>query len=180
MSRAKTKNELLEAAVEEYDKLLLMIENMTEKELSVEFDFSGFPNKKEAHWSRDKCIRDIIIHLYEWHMLLIKWEEANRGGKNEAFLPEPYNFRTIADMNIGFFNKHQQTKLEDAYILLNDSHGKVLEIIEMYSDEELFTKKYFNWTGSSSLGSYCVSATSSHYNWAMKKLKAHKRVCENL
>lgn len=180
MSRAKTKTELLEAAVEEYNKLLLMIENMTEKELSVEFDFSGFPSKKEAHWSRDKCIRDIIIHLYEWHMLLIKWVEANRVGKNVAFLPEPYNFRTIADMNIGFFNKHQQTKLEDAYILFNDSHSKVLKIIEMYSDEELFTKKYFNWTGSSSLGSYCVSATSSHYNWAMKKLKAHKRICKNL
>lgn len=25
------------------------------------------------------------------------------------------------------------------------------------------------------LGSYCVSATASHYDWAMKILKAHKK-----
>lgn len=33
------------------------------------------------------------------------------------------------------------------------------------------TYKFFNWTGTTSLGSYCVSATSSHYDWAMKKIK---------
>ena len=27
------------------------------------------------------------------------------------------------------------------------------------------------------LGSYFVSVTASHYDWAMKKLKAHKKNC---
>ncbi len=40
-----------------------------------------------------------------------------------------------------------------------------------FSNEELFTKQYFSWTGTSSLGAYFISATSSHYDWAMKKLK---------
>lgn len=40
-------------------------------------------------------------------------------------------------------------------------------------------KNIFDWTGTTTFGSYCVSATSSHYDWAMKKLKAHiKKVKE--
>jgi hypothetical protein len=31
----------------------------------------------------------------------------------------------------------------------------------------------FPWTGGATLGAYCVSATASHYDWAMKKIKAH-------
>ncbi|MFC1239685.1 ClbS/DfsB family four-helix bundle protein [Treponema vincentii] len=42
---------------------------------------------------------------------------------------------------------------------------------ETFSNEELFTKKVFDWTGTTSLGSYCVSATSSHYDWATKDIK---------
>ena len=38
-------------------------------------------------------------------------------------------------------------------------------------DEELFTKKKYHWTGSTSLGSYLVSATSSHYDWALKLIR---------
>lgn len=44
-----------------------------------------------------------------------------------------------------------------------------------YSDEELFTKKYFRWTGTTDLGSYFVSTLSSHYEWALKKLKEHRK-----
>lgn len=35
------------------------------------------------------------------------------------------------------------------------------------------------WVGGSTLGSYFVSCTSSHYDWAMKKLKAHQKNCKN-
>ncbi|MDR3109584.1 MAG: ClbS/DfsB family four-helix bundle protein [Planctomycetaceae bacterium] len=30
------------------------------------------------------------------------------------------------------------------------------------------------------MGSYCVSATSSHYDWAMKKIKMHTKNKENI
>ena len=62
---------------------------------------------------------------------------------------------------------------ERAEELLRDSHKRVLAAIVPFSDEELFEKKHFSWTGTSSLGSYCVSATSAHYEWAAKKVKAH-------
>lgn len=42
-------------------------------------------------------------------------------------------------------------------------------------DAELFEKKRYKWTGTTLLGAYFVSATSSHYDWAYKLIKKAKR-----
>ena len=65
MGRPKTKAELLSAAGENYGKLNELIASLSEKELSTPFDFSGDPKKTEAHWKRDKNLRDLLVHLYE-------------------------------------------------------------------------------------------------------------------
>lgn len=55
--------------------------------------------------------------------------------------------------------------------MFHKSHRDVLELAETFTDEELFTKEIYKWVGGSVLGSYFVSATSSHYDWARKSLK---------
>lgn len=52
----------------------------------------------------------------------------------------------------------------------------VLEALDTFSQEELFTNTYYPWVGGSCIGSYFISTTSSHYDWAMKKMKAHKKM----
>lgn len=86
-------------------------------------------------------------------------------------MPAPYNWRNYGGLNRGFWEKHQSTSLADGKRLLQKSHTEVLSLMESFSDRELFTKAYFPWSGTTSVGAYCVSATSSHYNWAIKKLK---------
>ena len=174
MGRPVTKSELLSAAAENYEEMNKMISSMTEKELSTPFDF---PGKNEAHWTRDRNVRDILVHLYEWHMLLLNWVRANQKGEEQTFLPEPYNWKTYGAMNVEFWKKHQGTSLEQAAEMLAGSHREVMKLAESFSNEELFTKGAFKWVGSSTLGSYFVSNTSSHYAWAMKKLKAHRKNC---
>lgn len=175
MGRPATKQDLLKAAEEQFYKMWKVVDTMTEEQRRGTFDFSGYPKMKEAHWSRDKNLRDILVHLYEWHQLLLRFVEDNLNGKTRSFLPEPYNWKTCAQMNVEIWKKHQSTSEEDAKKMLLESHQKVLEMIEGFSNEELFEAKHFTWTGTTSLGSYCVSATSSHYEWAMKKMKAHIR-----
>ncbi|PIF00947.1 MAG: hypothetical protein CR994_02555 [Maribacter sp.] len=175
MARPTTKKDLIEAANTNFEKLWKVIDGLTEKESNTEFDFSNNPNLKEAHWGRDKNVRDILIHLYEWHQLLINWINKNKSGEEVKFLPEPYTFKTIAGMNVKFWGEHQETPYDEAVEMLKNSHAEVLGIIESFSNEELFTNKYFSWTGTTSVGSYCVSATSSHYDWAIRKINKHKR-----
>ncbi len=103
MSRPRTKKDLLTDAKENYEKFNLLISNMTEDELNTPFDFSKDEKKKEAHWKRDKNLRDILIHLYEWHQLILKWVYSNQKGEERPFLPKPYNWRPYGDMNIEFW-----------------------------------------------------------------------------
>ena len=179
MPRPRTKEELVLASKENYEKLNHFISKLSEEELQTPFDFSKDQKKKEAHWKRDKNLRDVLIHLYEWHQLLLTWIHSNQKDHERPFLPEPYNWKTYGEMNVAFWKKHQRTSLEEATKLLNQSHKEVLELMEGFSNDELFTKGVYKWTGGTSLGSYFVSATSSHYDWALKKLKAHQRNCKS-
>ena len=178
MARATNKQELITQAQHSFAKLWLCIDTLPAAALAREFDFSADSGKKEAHWQRDKNLRDVLIHLYEWHQLLLRWVESNQGGQAASFLPAPYNWKNYGQLNLEFFAKHQQTPLEQAKTALQHSHQQCLLLAQQFSDDELFVKQHFSWTGSTSLGSYFVSALSSHYDWALKKLNAHlKAVC---
>ncbi len=176
MGRPTTKADLIETANTNYQELNAFILSLTEKELTTPFEFGQ--EKKEAHWQRDKNLRDILVHLYEWHQLLLHWVRSNQEGKNQSFLPKPYNWKNYGELNVVFWKKHQDTDLEEAKELLRQSHQEVMELAETFSNEELFAKGVFPWVGSSTLGSYFVSNTGSHYNWAIKKLKAHRKNCK--
>lgn len=177
MSRPVAKAELMAAAAENYQKLNILVSKLTEKELSTAFDFSGDEKKKEAHWKRDKNLRDVFIHLYEWHQLLLNWVHSNQSGEEKPFIPQPYNWKTYGNMNVEFWEKHQGTSLEEAKSMVEKSHNDVLRLADTFSNEELFSRGVYKWAGGSPLGSYFVSVTASHYDWAVKKLKAHIKNC---
>jgi len=49
-------------------------------------------------------------------------------------------------------------------------HDELYHMIERMSDEELFTKKYYPFTGVSDLVTYLNSATASHYRSARRHI----------
>jgi len=165
MPRPTTKDQLTEAARHNFSQLFSLINSLTKEQQEQAFSFED----------RDKNIRDVLVHLYEWHLLFINWVVANQSGNSINFLPEPYNWKTYPQMNIEIWQKHQNTPLEQAITLLENSHAEALKLIDSFSNEELFTKQYFSWTGASTLGGYSVGSTSSHYDWAIKKIKKHKK-----
>lgn len=174
MARPTTKEDLINRAEEQYKKLLDLIDSISENDRLGEFKFD-VENKKEAHWERDKNIKDVLVHLYEWHNLLLDWIESNQNEDVKQFLKEGYNWKTYENMNIEFWKKHQNTSFDKSLKILEDSHKNVIELVNTFSDEELFYKNIFKWVGGSTLGSYFVSATSSHYDWAIKKIKEYKK-----
>lgn len=177
MGRATTKADMIVAAISTFEKLNVLISGLTQEELSTPFDFTAHDKKKEAHWSRDKNLRDVLIHLYEWQQLLLNWVQANRDGESKPFIPAPYNWRTYGDMNLELWEKHQSTPLAEAKEMLKKSHEEILHLAQTFTNEELFSKGSYSWVGGSTLGSYFVSTTASHYDWAIKKIKAHKKNC---
>ncbi|USR79866.1 ClbS/DfsB family four-helix bundle protein [Arcanobacterium pinnipediorum] len=175
MARAKTKTELLEATTSQWDVLQALIDSMRPEIESVSLFFGADFDHHEAHWGRDKNLRDVLAHLYAWQKMLFDFVEANQNGTACPFLPPPHTWRTTPALNTQIWEHYQDTPLSEIQEMLTSSHSQILELIESFTDEELFTKKYFPWTGTTSLGSYMVSAAPSHYAWAIKKLRAHQK-----
>lgn len=177
MPRAATKEDLITSANKNFEKLITLVEALTPKELATEFAFATDDRHKQAHWSRDKNLRDVLTHLYQWHQLLISFVCANQNGERKPFIPAPYNWKTYGKMNEKFWEMHQSTPQDKAMQMLEQSHKQVLNLAQSFSNDELFSKGKFGWVGDSTLGSYFVSSTASHYDWAIKKLNEHKRYC---
>src|SRR3712207_9490547 len=100
MARATTKTDLIIAANGQFDRLCKIIEQMSDELQNAAFAHEMAAVGKETHWSRDKNLRDVLVHLHEWHKLLLNWIESNRAGDAKPFLPEPYNWKTYPAMNV--------------------------------------------------------------------------------
>lgn len=174
MVRAQSKEELITYSQNHWENLWNLIDGLDDETKNAHFEFN-LAEKKEKHWARDKNIRDIIAHLYEWHLLLLNFVEKNIKGESIPFLPLPYNWKNYSEMNDQFQIKNQNTSLTDLKNEIFQTHQQLMMLIKSFSNEELYTKKYFNWTGTTSLGQYFQSSLSSHYDWAFKKIKVHKK-----
>ena len=163
MARPATKAELLERMVVEFDALIDLVEAVD-------------PAAREKAGACDEwSIKDLLAHLDVWHRMLLGWEAEGRpGGKPE--IPAPgYTWSETPALNEVFFQAHRNDAYADVVASLRESHAQVRLVVESYGAEELFEKKRYAWTGTTSVGSYLVSCTTSHYDWATKLIKRFVR-----
>lgn len=165
MARPQSRSELLTTSEASFGKLMQLIESLGPERRAAAFSFDD----------RDRNVRDVLVHLHEWHEMLLTWVEVNLAGGSAPFLPEGYTWTNYAGLNVHFRDRNSHTTLEQAIALVSESRERVRVLIEARGDEELFTKKHYPWTGTTSLGAYCVSVTSSHDEWAMKKIRKHAK-----
>ena len=165
MSRPTNKNELLLISNENYNELFNFVNAFSVDDLHGKFPFEN----------RDKNIRDVLAHLHHWHTMMLKWYEVGMAGNKPDMPAYGYTWKTTADLNAQIWKMYQDKNYDEIVLLINKSFSKLQAIISKHSNEELFEKKRYKWTGTTSLGSYLVSATSSHYDWAMKVLKKYKK-----
>lgn len=163
--RPKTKTELLTLSQKNYDRLIELIDQMNKQEQLTDF----------APGTMNRNIRDVIAHLHHWHLMMLNWYTIGMKGEKPAMPAKGYSWKTVPAFNQWIWEKYNKITLDDAYEMFRCSYKKVRKIIEKHSNEELFEKKRYPWTGSTSLGSYLVSATSSHYDWAYKLIKNGKK-----
>ena len=161
MARPTTKQDLEFLAKENYQKLLSLIETLHERQREETFP-EGTMNRN---------IRDVIGHLYHWHLLFLSWYEVGMRGEKPKIPKEGYTFADTPKLNQEIWAECQKISLAEVFSKFEVTHNKVFQIIEKHTDQELFTKKKYHWTGSTSLGSYLISSTSSHYDWALKLIR---------
>ena len=165
MPRPTTKSTLLEAAKANYEKMFELIDALPKGASNGTFPFED----------RDRNVRDVLAHLHEWHLMMLDWYKVGMSGAMPAIPAKGYTWQMLPELNQVIFEKYQRTPLGNIRKKLDETHQKLLALIQSHSDKELFTKKLYPWTKTTSLGAYFISSTSSHYDWALKKLKRYQR-----
>ena len=119
----------------------------------------------------DWSVKDLLSHLDAWHEMFLGWEVVgSRDGKPE--IPAPgHTWATTPALNEEIRLRGQDDAWDTVVTRLQASTARVRAVVEGYGEADLFTKKRYQWTGSTSLGSYAVSATSSHYAWASQLIR---------
>lgn len=169
MPRPTDKSGLLSLGDENLKKLFGFIESLPK-------DYQTRTYGANELNDRDKTIADVICHLHEWHVMMKHWYEVGMSGKKPSIPADDVTWATLPILNHRIHEKHKGTELAAAMELLKKSHDEITEIIKGHTDDDLFTKKKYVWTGTTSLGAYLVSATSSHYDWALKTIKPIKKL----
>ena len=165
MPRPKTKDELLALSQENYKKLNDLINSYSLPEQLAEFSTN----------TMNRNIRDVLAHLHHWHLMMLDWYTVGMTGAKPDIPAKGYTWKTTPELNKWIWDNYNQTDLEKARELLQSSYEKIRAVIVKHTNDELFEKKRFKWTGTTSLGAYLTSATSSHYDWALKLIKKGKK-----
>ena len=113
MANPKTKTELLEAMANGYAKLNEQISKMSQEKAEQPFGFTCDSKKCGVRWQYDRCLRDILVHLYEWQVLMRVFVQNIRNGQQKDYLPDEYR-KNYHEMDKMIVEKHQGTTLEEA------------------------------------------------------------------
>ena len=161
MPKPNSKDELILASTTNFSVLLDLVDAYPLDQVNKEFLIP----------SLNRNIRDVLAHLHHWHLLLLDWYDVGMRGQKPDMPAKGFTWKTTPDLNIKIWEHYQNTDLETVKALLQKSYADTQELITKHSEEELFEKKRYKWTGSTSLGAYLIANTSSHYNWAIKRIK---------
>jgi hypothetical protein len=96
-------------------------------------------------------------------------------GQNPPMPAPGFSWKDIPALNEDLSRKYKDSSFDDIIARLKASHQRVISLLDKNTDEELFEKKRYHWTGSTSLGVYFRGSLSSHYTWANALIKKWQR-----
>lgn len=166
MPRPTSKTDLLAAIDEERGALETFLETLTPDQMTE----PGLVGE----WSA----KDVLAHLIEWEQMVLSWYRAGLRGETPEMPAPGYKWNQTPELNQMIYEKHRDRALDDVLAQFGASHQEILGVIRELSNEELFTAGRYAWTGKNTMGTYFVSATSSHYLWARKEIRKGLKAME--
>lgn len=165
MSRFETKEELLADARESREKLERLLDEIPD-------------DAKHAEVIDDLSVKDLLAHRTEWGRMMIDWYETASSGGSPDVPSAKYKWNQLDELNAGIYERFAETPFEEVEDSFESVHNRLFDLIESVSEEELFTKKYYDFTGSTDLAAYFNSATGAHYRSAYKHIRKWWRTFE--
>lgn len=160
MPRPISKEQLLTAMQKEHGKLIQLLATLSPETLNQS-------SEDIENWA----IKDVLTHVTAWEQMVLSWYQAGLQGEVPE-LPAPgFNWRQIPALNQQIYEQHQMEPYDLVRQEFDASYEEMLDTVTAISNEDLFTPERFAWTNKNTMGTYFVSATSSHYVWAQKEIR---------
>ncbi len=159
MTRQINKAQLLKDIAAERKRLEKTISALTNEDL-IRAGVVGI-------WS----VKDVLAHLAAWERLFLDWYRAGVEGRSPSTKPVGRSRKAIDALNKAIFDHNQSRGLDDIAAEFSNSYSKLMEVVALIPEEELFVPGRFDWTGSLTLADYLAGNTCNHYAWANAKIR---------
>ena len=133
----------------------------------------GSITKTQARKKHDEntSIKDVIGHRAHWISLFLGWYKDGLAGKEVYFPAKGYKWNELKKYNKQLRADQKSLKWEDAVLLLNKNHKKLVKFMNDHSNAELYKNPMKgannNWTP----GRWAEAAGPSHYRSASKYIR---------
>jgi hypothetical protein len=158
MSRPATKEALLKAIESEHQKLDTLLKTLSKDQMTE-------PGVC-ASWS----VKDIVAHLHAWEQMVLSWYRAGVRGEDVRTPASDLKWSETPILNQRIYEQYHDMPLNEVRTKFTASHNEMLATLKTIPEKELVTRGFYAWTKSTTLLSYFVSSTSSHYHWAYDEI----------
>ncbi|PTL22125.1 cytoplasmic protein [Shouchella clausii] len=105
----------------------------------------------------DRTPAQMIAYQLGWINLILSWEQDNKDGKHVITPTKDYKWNNLGRLYQRFYDKYAACSLETLIDLFQQDVYKIIQLVESYSDQELFEPGGRQW------------ATSTPANWPIWK-----------
>ena len=116
-------------------------------------------------------VKDFLAHRTEWGRMMIRWLHEAREGRTPAVPTERFKWNQLKELNAEIHDRFELMPLDQVEREFDSVHDRLLRLVRSTTEDELFTKQYYTFTGSSDLVTYLNSATASHYRSARRHIQ---------
>ncbi|MGI9601068.1 MAG: ClbS/DfsB family four-helix bundle protein [Acidimicrobiales bacterium] len=162
MPAAVTRDELLQVASKEYDKLRLLVERVDEVLALAKDD-------------DDTSIKDVVAHRAHWIRLFLGWYEDGVAGKKVYFPAEGYKWSELKRYNADLRARQTDLSWSQACADLGDAHTDLIDFIEAHSSDDLYAGPMAGANNEWTPGRWAEAAGPSHYRSASKYVRRRRR-----
>lgn len=162
---AKNQGELLHITHKEFSKLEILIESVSSVQALRKDD--------EA-----TSIKDVIAHRAHWIALFLGWYSDGLSGKTVYFPAKGYKWNDLKRYNSELRKKQQDLDWSQAWALLKDNYGQLVNFIESKSDDELYAGPMPGAKSHWTTGRWAEAAGASHFRSASKYIRARLKAMQ--
>ena len=109
---------------------------------------AGIPDTaKDVEVIDGMSVKDFVAHRTEWGRMMLDWYALAKTGEEPAVPARGYTWGQLPELNAVIHARFANAALADVEHEFVAVHDELFAVIDACSDDELFTKRYYSFTG---------------------------------